>query len=316
MTLAASSVSAQTSRQTEAPKVVEPDTQCDVIFHNKKKWSADLIGRTSSNTLKMRREGQSGVIECPIKDIAGIKFNSDADPIDILQDYDRKEYKKVIEEVSKATEEMWRYSDIPNNMNDLIILIPRSLYWDKQYEQLIKSATDIMRPLRVVKGDTYDECNLLKTLALQSMSKMDEAEVILNKMDPLTRHDKLAPLYWYAMAKLHLSKDNRKAAHENIAQMVAFSGKEFDWIPPALWLSTEHHVASTNFPVAMQVIEEMDIVAQKTEWAVKAVKLQPRVKKMHEAHQKFLTEERARLAAERNEKGNPRSVEKTPTLLE
>ena len=97
--------------------------------------------------------------------------------------------------------------------------------------------------------------------------------------------------------------------------MVAFSGKDFDWMPPALWLSTEQHVAITNFPVAMQIIEEMDIVAQKTEWAVKATELQPRVKKMDEDHQRFLAEERARQAAERAA-GDPRLLEKTPTLLE
>jgi hypothetical protein len=190
------------------------------------------------------------------------------------------------------------------------------MYWDKQYEALIKTADDIMRPLRVVKGDTFDECLLLKTLALQSMGKTIDAAPILNDLEPLTRHDKHASLYWYSMAKLHLSTNNQAAAHENIAQMVAFSGKDFDWMPAALWLSTEHHVATTNFPVALQIIEEIDIVAQKSEWAQKAVDLQPRVKKMDDEHKKFLMEERARMVAERNAKKNPNAVEKTPTLLD
>lgn len=299
----------------EAPKPVQPETQCDVIFKNRKKWAADLVGRTSQGTLKMRRKGQSGVIEYPIKDIAAIKYHTDIDEIEVLQNYDRGEFKKVIAEVTEATKDMLRYSDIPSNLNKLIILIPRSLYWDKQYQTLIKTATDIMRPMRASKGDIWEECNLLKTLALQALGRTNEAEPILNKMEPLTRHDKLASLYWYSMAKLHLSTNNQAAAHENIAQMVAFSGKDFDWMPPALWLSTEHHVASTNFPVAMQIIEEMDIVAQSTEWAVKALELQPRVKQMDDAHKKFLTEERARLARERAGK-DPRLLEKTPTLLE
>ena len=314
-TLLPASSLAQTFRRGEAPpEKVKPDTQCDVIFKNKKKWAADIVGRTSSNTLKMRRQGQSGVIEYPIKDIAAIKWNTEIDEIEVLQNYDRGEYKLVIETVTEATADMMRYSDIPNNLNKLLILIPRGLYWDKQYDQLIKTATDIMRPLRVVKGDIYDECNLLKILALQGLGKTGEADAALKKTEPLTRHDKLAPLYWYAMAKSHLNANNLKEAHENVAQMVAFSGKEFDWLPPALWLSVEQQIATTNFPVALQIIDELDIVAQNTEWAVKAATQQPRVKQMDEEHKRFLAEERARLVAERNK--DPRKIKKTPTLLD
>ena len=65
-----------------------------------------------------------------------------------------------------------------------------------------------MRPLRVVKGEIYDECNLLKILALQSLGKDAEAVNAMEKTEPLTRHDKLASIYWYALARQHLNTNN------------------------------------------------------------------------------------------------------------
>ncbi|MFP6903586.1 MAG: hypothetical protein VCG02_00100, partial [Verrucomicrobiota bacterium] len=245
-------------------------SQAVIRFKNTGKWEVDLVGRTSGGTLKLRREGQSGDAAVPLKDIAAIKFNLELDEVELNALYHAKKFKEVIKAIDEPTRDILRYMDIPNNANAYIMQMLRSLFWDKQYEEVIKTCENIMRPLRTVKGPEFVEAELMKILSLQAMGKTDLTARMLDKMDPVDRKDPLATMWFHSMATLHLSTNNWRQAAEFNAQLVAYGSKDFKLMPAALIRSMEYYNNNTNFPAALQITKEIGIVAQKTNWAVRA----------------------------------------------
>ncbi len=289
-------------------------SQAVIRFQNKGKWEVNLVGRTSGGTLKMRREGQSGVYEYPLKDIALITFNLELDDVELNALFNAKKFKEVIKAIDEPTRDILRYMDIPNNANAYIMQMLRSLFWDKQYEEVIKTCENIMRPLRTVKGPEFVEAELMKILSLQAMGKTDLTARMLDKMDPVDRKDPLATLWFHSMATLHLSTNNWRQAAEFNAQLVAYGSKDFEWMPAGLFRSMEYYDTTTNYPVALQITEEMDIVAQNTDWALQAFDARPGIESREKAWKAKLKAEKESAAAEREK--SPGKIDKTPTLLD
>jgi hypothetical protein len=288
--------------------------QTIILLRSGGKWEVNLVGRTSGGTLKMRRAGQTGIYEYPLKDIAAIKFNLEVDEVEMSALFNARKFKDVVKAIDEPTRDVMRYMDIPNNANKLIMQMLRALFWDKQYEEAIKTCENIMRPLRTAKGPDFVEAELMKILSLQAMGKADLTVRMLDKMEPIHRKDPLATMWLHSMTTMHLSTNNWKQAAEYNAQLIAYGSKDFEWMPAGLYRSMEYYDGNTNYPVALQITEEIDIVAQNSQWALKAFDAKPKIEKRNTAYEAQLEAEKAAAAAERAK--DPGKIHKTPTLLD
>jgi hypothetical protein len=291
-------------------------SQAVIHLKDKGELEGNLVGRTSGGALKWRHKGKSNVydVKTLLKDIALIKFNLELDEEVLNVQYSNKRFKEVIKAIAEPTHDILRYMDIPNNANAYIMQMLRALFWDKQYEEVIKTCENIMRALRTVKGPEFVEAELMKILSLQAMGKTDLTARMLDKMEPIKRNDPLATLWFHSMATLHLSTNNWRQAAEFNAQLVAYGSKDFKLMPAALFRSMEYYDTTTNYPVALQINKEMEKVAQNTDWARKAFDARPGIELREKAWKAKLKAEKEAAAAEREK--NPGKIDKTPTLLD
>jgi hypothetical protein len=289
-----------------------------VVFKDKRSWDVEVSGLTSNGILKMRMKNSNTDAEAPVADVAGIRFAIPFDEAEVTKNYTFGEYEKVVPVLADKLKPYFYYLTIENNISPYCLMLARSQYWLGQHAEAMSSAEKLTR-YTTKGGKEWTEASLVKCLCLHAQNKPRETERILQTLPKIERDDPVAAIYWYSLARLQVTTNNVREANHNIANIIAFAGKDFDWTPPALYQSAEFHLADHRFESAKQICEEIQICAQDTPWQAKAKDLIPEIarrKVEHEAKLKKAADEAAAKAARSPLRPQPNAENPIDKLLE
>lgn len=288
-----------------------------VIFKDKRSWEVELTGATNAGVMKMRMKNSSTDAETPVADIALIRFAVPFDENEVQKNYTFGDYEKVNAVLADKLRPYFYYLAFENNITPYTLILARTQYWLEKYSEASATADKILRSV-VKESREWTEASLIKCLCLHAQNKSPETARILSTLPAIERDDAVAPIYWYSLARLHMTTNNVREATENIANIVAFAAKDFDWMPPALYQSAEFHLQAHRFEAATQICNEMQVCAKDTPWQQKASDLIPRIAKAKtdwEAQQKKAAQAAAEKAARSPLRPQPGAESPIDTLL-
>lgn len=267
--------------------------QAEVLFSDRRALKVDMLGPTGNQMMRMVILDSGATLEQPIKSIAKVKFELPFNPEELQKSFTFGNYTNVLQNLESFLPSMYPFLDLDSNVKPLYSVLVRSQYWQEKYADAITVCNRLTRAFPENSPEQL-EFRLLKILCLHSLGQPQETIKPLNEIPKLGIRDPLSPLFWYAQAQLHASTNNLYDANDYAAKIIAFSPKEMDWMPPALFLTARFYASTNRFDVARQICKELEIVAQDTPWQQRAVDFVPQVDQMekeYKAELKRLEEE-------------------------
>jgi hypothetical protein len=269
--------------------------EATVIFKDKRSWEVEIVG-VKDGVLKMVMKNSNTEADTPVGDVAFLRFVIPFDENEVMKNYTFGEYEKAEAVLADKLRPYFFHLAFENNILPYVMILARSQYWLNKFAEANATADRVLRTVPKERPEAT-EAALIKCLCLHATGRSADTERIMAGLPTIDRDAEVAPIYWYSLARLHLTTNNVVQATENIANIVAFAGKDFDWMPPALYQSAEFHLAAHRFDVATQICQEMKLAAKDTPWQQKALDLLPRIEQEKKAHELRLRREAEALAA-------------------
>ena len=96
--------------------------------------------------------------------------------------------------------------------------------------------------------------------------EIDEAAATLQTLEDLPPEQASSAMVAYTRARVLMARDERMAAQEALANLIAYRSRDFEWMPAALYLSAEGYARAGSPDVARQVVEEIKLNYPATRW--------------------------------------------------
>jgi len=244
-------------------------------------WEATLLGRThAGDQIRFLRKGKEGEIRLAIDDILRVDYDIKISHAEVMDLYLREEYDKLKKRLDASLAPAKQFLDIPGNLWPLHLVYMKTLYWSGDFVRLEQYASQLLRgpPTRKAR----DEATLFKVLARTGQGKHEGTRALLSEhaISPDTITD--PPLYYLAKAKVAIANSERNEALEELATIVSFHAKDFEWMPAALHDSATQYMERGQPDVAIQIAKEIQVAYPGTTWEKKAAALQSKFEKERE----------------------------------
>ena len=249
-------------------------------------WEATLVGRThSGDQIRFLRKGKEGEVRLDVSDILRVDYNIKTSRAQVMDLYLREKYAKLKNLLAAELAPANGFLDVPGNLWPLHLIYLKTLYWTEDFAGLKKYASRILRkpPTRLAR----DEATLFTILALIGQGEHEETPALLAKYE--IRPDAITdpPLYHLAKARVAMAHGERNEALEELATIVSFHAKDFEWMPAALYDSATLYMARGQPDVAIQIAKELQVAYPGTTWQKKAAALQGKFEKEREGGEKL-----------------------------
>jgi hypothetical protein len=247
-------------------------------------WEATLIGRThAGDQIRFLRKGKEGEVRLAITDILRVDYEIEISRAEVMDLYLREEYDKLKELLDASLAPAKNYLDLPGNLWRLHLVYMKTLYWSGDHVRLEQYASRLLQgpPTRRAR----DEATLFKVLALTGLGMHEESRALLSEheISPGTITD--PPLYHLAQAKVAIANGDRNEALEELATIVSFHAKAFEWMPAALHDSATQYMERGQPDVAIQIAKEIQVAYPGSTWRKKAAALQSKFEKEREGEE-------------------------------
>ena len=250
-------------------------------------WDATLIGRTAvDDKIRFLQKGKEGEIRLPVSGLLRVDFEIKVNRNEIMDLYLNEKYEKLKRLLADALAPAQEYLDVPSNLWPLQRVYMKTLLWSGDYAALDQYTKRILR-LQPVSRER-DEATLFRVLGLSGIGKSSEAQALFRdtKLDLETLVD--PPLYHFAKAKVAILAGAEDEAQEELATIVSFHAKNFEWMPAALYESASQYMARGQADVAIQIAEEIQVAYPSTSWKERAATLQKKFESEREGGEKLL----------------------------
>jgi hypothetical protein len=178
-----------------------------------------------------------------------------------------------------------RFVDVPANVTERLLRLIRSSFWSEQYEAVHKVCRHALR-----LGAPEDLRPLLhgyRLAALHGLGEKEEAYAELEGLEPPDPNREASALYWYLHFHRAADAGEAVAAQEAAAWIVAFRGKDFEWLPAGLFLSARAYLMGGRLDAVEHTLADLRDVFEGTSWASRAeTEILPAFEREQEARKK------------------------------
>lgn len=230
---------------------------------------AELLGRTPDRFVRIRA-GQ-GEFLISSADIVHLNFIFDQEKMNVTKLYDEGKYTAAATILKTALEPTLPYLDLSTNAQAHVKTWVKSMYWDAQYAETARVAdviTYLVKDERVKR-----EIALYRVAALIPTARTNDVPSLLAKLQPPNVTNDEQAIWWYATAQWQIRQNQLKPAQETVARLVATRAKDYEWMPPALYLSAQLYGKAKHPDVGKQITEEIRTVYPNTRWVELTKKL-------------------------------------------
>ena len=234
-------------------------------------WDAEILGRFGRDKIRIRKQGEQGEINIPAADLFRIDFAVKVDRYTVLELYMNEKFTESRDLLHKVLTPYLVYADVPSNLWWLFQVYCKALYWSGEHERLEQLASRLLE--NAATSAMEKEATLYRILALLAIDRIDEAETLLSSVKPSGPNPWQSAQYHYTSARVHLAKERLAEAQEDIATVIAFHAKDYEWMPAALYLSAQGYADAGNIQVARQIVEEIGTAYPRTRWKTRAESL-------------------------------------------
>jgi hypothetical protein len=180
-------------------------------------------------------------------------------------------YARLDRELTPVLEPVLPFLDLPNDLTRYVSLWLRCRYRMGDAERTLRTCDAVMA--RAAEGPLHDEARLYKALALWDAGDLPQVRVQMEKLEAPDGSSPIAPPFWYLRTRLHMVEEAWDEARAVAARMVAFSGKDFHWLPAGLTLSLRLYLREEKVEVARGIWEELQAAYPASPWVAEAAVL-------------------------------------------
>jgi tetratricopeptide (TPR) repeat protein len=252
-----------TTAATAATPPAQPP-RAKITLQTDRALQVELLGFASRDMIRLRDVTGGSEAGIGVRDIKMIEFEFEFDRAEIERQYHQTRFKQTAETLWAALRPCLPYIELPNNASEYLSMMLSAMYWNKQYQELGEATAGILsfsrnEPLRL-------EARLMRVLALVAQGRVPAAREDLAKVPADNAHDNIVAMRLFAEASIHVGEDNWDQALQTLARLVAFHGKNFDWMPPALVLLARAYARAGRYEVADQIVSELQMISPRTHW--------------------------------------------------
>jgi hypothetical protein len=254
-----------------------------IALKSQQTLDVEIVSRGADNWVYVHEAGKQMEIGLQPADIDKIIFpvELDGDKLDDL--YGRAQYKAVLGLLGEPLRPTLPFCDLPTNVSGLTRVYLKSLCWDGRYQDVL----DITKTMARSADPAFRQrAALFRALADAGLNRLTEADAELKQAGAVTAKDEVAPLFWYAQAQLQLARKDWLAAQETTARIVAFCGKDLEWLLPGLYLSARCYANANQSNVVAQIAREMTQMYPNSRWTAQTLQLAGPAGKVDQAQDK------------------------------
>jgi tetratricopeptide (TPR) repeat protein len=263
-----------------------------VHFKNNRVMEVQLV-RRDGDLLMVREAGKPAEIGFRASEIVMVEFPLDLEKRNVGQLFGEEKFGETAAALKPLLEPTHPYLDLPNNALATVRWMARCLHWAGQHEELLRTSA-ALRPF-LKDASAQREMLCLEAAAQMGLGRTNEVAATLAKLEPVTRKDEQAALYWLTLAELQISRGQWTAAHETAAKVVAFRARDLEWLAPGLMLTARCYAHAQQYEAAEGILKEMQVVFPRSRWAKRAAEVAATVAQQHAAYkaeqQKKIAEE-------------------------
>jgi hypothetical protein len=234
-----------------------------LALKNKTRKDVEIVSRDAKGWLYYREPGKKIDVGIVTSDIESLVFPVQVDRDKLESLYSQAQYKEYADLLVATLRPTFPFVDLPTNVGGLTCFYLKARCWEGQYQEVLDVATVMARS---AETNFMQQARAYRSLAYVGLQKLNEADAELKKIGTVTSKDDFAPLYWYALTQLQLARNDWQSAQENAARMVAFCGKELEWLLPGSYLSAKCYAHAKRDANVAQIASEMNQMYPKSRW--------------------------------------------------
>lgn len=256
----------------------------ELIMGNGRAWKGDLV-RRDGDWIEFSSTTSAQPIRLGASSIKQINFEVELDVEKVSMLLENREFKRVIDILSRAIDPFMEYSDIPSNLTRYNSLLMELYYRTEQFEKALFISEKIAKDDR--NPELQSKARVYRILALIDSNNVEKAESLMaqygwNHADPA----KASPEELYITAKLLAKTGKYSQAMEAVSRVIVFYSQDPEWIQPAELLAAEIYVKLGLYDSADEVCRQILILYKNTEEFDRAKELKIEIERLR-AEQKL-----------------------------